>query len=94
MSEGNVSRIGRALFSVWFQLILCIGIISVSIACGTYVWQVWRLYRFEKDAEQLCIAYVEDYLKGRHDVSAMEAWISQRSCVNQAMGRYPLETDK
>ena len=63
MSEGNVSRIGRALFSVWFQLILCIGIISVSIACGTYVWQVWRLYRFEKDAEQLCIAYVEDYLK-------------------------------
>ena len=94
MSEENVSRTGRLVFSFWFQLILCIGIITVSVACGTYVWQVWRQYTFQTNAERLCIAYVEDFLKDRKDVNAVEAWLGQRDCVNRAMGRYPFETDQ
>ena len=73
---------------LWFQIVLSIGILSISAASFVYVWQTWRAYQLETRAEEVCKFYLEQKLEKGADVeSNIEHWFGRRQCVNEIMGK-------
>lgn len=86
--------------SLWFQLVLSVGVIAVSAASAAYTWQTWREYELERRAKALCEFMMENNLgykvfglkpKGKTTTEEaekyVEAWLGSRACINQAIGR-------
>jgi hypothetical protein len=85
--------------ALWFHIVVSVGILAVSAASATYIWQTWRAYDIERRADGICKYFVEehlgaDYAKAKEDVKTtedlhknVEAWIARRECINRIMGR-------
>ena len=80
---------------LWLQLVLCVGVLSVSAASLAYTWQTWQTQRFESRVAAICKGYVEsanpDYAvkdaKTQADFfNAIGGWMAQRDCVNRVVG--------
>jgi hypothetical protein len=69
---------------LWFQIIGCVGIVSVSAAALSYTWLAWRAYQLETRAEVICKSYVDDKASELDDTVK---WLGQRECINMVMGR-------
>ena len=69
---------------LWFQIVVILGIISVSVASLFYTWHTWRAYRLEMRAEEVCKYYLDSK---RRDFDSVEIWFTQRQCVNMVMGK-------
>jgi hypothetical protein len=74
---------------LWFQLVLTVGIISVSAASLAYTWQTWRDFQQETRSEEICKYYIEQHAKDSGDV---EKWLARRQCVNGVLGKVNLST--
>ena len=68
----------------WFQIVVTIGIIFVSVASVLYTWHTWRAYRLEMRAEEVCTYYLDSK---RREFDSVEIWFTQRQCVNRVMGK-------
>ena len=67
---------------LWFQIVLCVGIVSVSAASLSYAWQIWRAYQLELRAEEICKVYLDDKFHNFPNVGDIEKWFTRRQCVN------------
>ena len=75
---------------LWLQIILCLGIVSVSAASLSYTWQTWRAYQLEMRAEEICKTYLESKLSNLGD---LDLWFGRRQCINMVMGRGEAKKD-
>ena len=75
---------------LWFQIVVTIGIISVSVASVLYTWHTWRAYQLEMRAEEVCTYYLDSK---RRDFDSVEIWFSQRQCINMVMGKGEVKKD-
>lgn len=74
---------------LWFQIVVAIGLLSVSAASLTYTWRAWRAYQLEKQAEEVCTPYIEE--KGK-DFGSVERWLTRRQCINGVLGKTEVST--
>jgi hypothetical protein len=77
---------------LWFQMVVSLGILSISAASLSYTWMTWRAYDLETRANEVCKIYVEteagDFLKGRN-LGEAEGWFAKWQCINRVMGKQP-----
>jgi hypothetical protein len=94
MNEQNIEA-RKYVVAPWFQVIVCVGILAISVASATYTWRTWHVYGLERRAAKVCKSYVEIRMPGYIDLKdattkedirkGLEAWMARRACINQVM---------
>src|SRR5262245_56700954 len=64
----------------WLLYLGAIGILTVTIASITYIWQQISAYQLQKRAERYCQSQMTDYK------DEDEHWIAVRACLNDIVG--------
>jgi hypothetical protein len=69
---------------LWFQIVIAVGIMSMSAASLLYAWRAWSALQLEKRGEEICKYFVE---QNWPDLGDGEKWLTRRQCVNGVMGK-------
>jgi hypothetical protein len=72
---------------LWFQIVICVGIVSVSAASLSYTWQTWRSYTLEHNAREACEILHQETLPAGDREAAADYWRRLRGCINEILGR-------
>ena len=64
----------------WLLYLGAIGILTVTIASITYIWQQITAYQLQQKAERFCQSHMTDYK------DEDERWVAVRNCLNDILG--------